>query len=545
MEVRLGMWRSTTRTGWLLTPSLWLGLAALCHGQTQQLLPDNVQAGDRFGWSVVLAGEDLVVGAAFDDVGALDEGSAYAFRRRVDDPIRWGAGALLIDDIPQPIDEFGFAVDIEGNTLAVGVEDDDGTRGGVMLFERSGVGTAWQPSRKILLDDAMIEDSLGVSLDLDGDFLLVGSVRGILRDDPPGGVNLPGVAHLFHRHQGQLDQWGRVTPLQASDGQAGDAFGHAVSMSGDLVVVGAPGTESRGDEGAVYVFRRHAGGLDNWGEVQRLRPHDVGPGDTFGWEVELSPDGSRLWVGAPRQDAGATNAGAVYLFEWRNGVFEEVEKLQASVAADTDLFGFSLSTEGDLLAVGSIFAEETGSVDVFRLDGTWQPVVRLTPPAGDRGEQFGFSLDMDRGTLGVGAPYHQEVGPEGGIVYLFRLEEWLPQNCVPGDPQVLCLRDGRFEASIAWSDFGGESGHGKTVPLATETAGLFWFFQPDNWEIQVKVIDGCAFNQRYWVFAAATTDVAYTLTVTDTASGAEMNYENALGTSAAAITDTDAFATCP
>ena len=74
---------------------------------------------------------------------------------------------------------------------------------------------------------------------------------------------------------------------------------------------------------------------------------------------------------------------------------------------------------------------------------------------------------------------------------------------------------------------------------------MFYFFTPANWELLVKVLDGCEFNDRYWVFAAAATDVEYTLTIKDTQTGTVREYFNPLGRSAAAITDTDAFATCP
>ena len=75
-------------------------------------------------------------------------------------------------------------------------------------------------------------------------------------------------------------------------------------------------------------------------------------------------------------------------------------------------------------------------------------------------------------------------------------------------------------------------------------SGLFWFFDAGNWEMLVKVLDGCAFNNHFWVFSAATTNVGYTLRVIDTETGAVAEYSNPLGTSAAALTDTNAFASC-
>jgi len=120
----------------------------------------------------------------------------------------------------------------------------------------------------------------------------------------------------------------------------------------------------------------------------------------------------------------------------------------------------------------------------------------------------------------------------------------LPSVC-DDDPDRLCLNRGRFEVSAQWQDFSGNTGGGHVVPLGSPDSGLFWFFSDTNWEVLVKVLDGCGLNDRFWVFAAATTDVQYTLRVHDTVSGVAREYVNPLGAAADAITDTDAFATCP
>lgn len=106
----------------------------------------------------------------------------------------------------------------------------------------------------------------------------------------------------------------------------------------------------------------------------------------------------------------------------------------------------------------------------------------------------------------------------------------------------LCLQNRRFAVRLTWRDFQGNTGVGKLVPLSSESSGLFYFFNPQNWEVLVKVLNGCGLNQRYWVYAAATTNVEYTLYVTDTVTGATRSYFNPLGVSAPAITDTTAFA---
>jgi len=109
----------------------------------------------------------------------------------------------------------------------------------------------------------------------------------------------------------------------------------------------------------------------------------------------------------------------------------------------------------------------------------------------------------------------------------------------------LCLNDNRFQVDVNWRDFQGNTGTGSVAPLPGDNSGLLYFFDPDNWEMLVKTLDGCDFNNSFWVFAAATTDVEYTLTVTDTQTSTTKSYFNPLGSPADAITDTSAFATCP
>ncbi|MEM7353167.1 MAG: PQQ-dependent sugar dehydrogenase [Acidobacteriota bacterium] len=112
------------------------------------------------------------------------------------------------------------------------------------------------------------------------------------------------------------------------------------------------------------------------------------------------------------------------------------------------------------------------------------------------------------------------------------------------DATTLCLNQGRFRVRVQW-DTGTETGDGQAVPGGTGDSSNLWFFSPNNWELLVKVLDGCAINNHYWVFFAATTDVAFTVDVTDTLTGASRQYANPLGQAADAVTDTSAFATCP
>lgn len=107
----------------------------------------------------------------------------------------------------------------------------------------------------------------------------------------------------------------------------------------------------------------------------------------------------------------------------------------------------------------------------------------------------------------------------------------------------LCLHD-HFVVSVRWRT-GTNSGPGTLAPLTTVQSGIFWFFNPTNWEVMVKVLNGCPLNDRWWVFTAATTNVFYRLEVLDIENGVNKVYFNYQGPPAPAITDTAALATCP
>jgi ELWxxDGT repeat protein len=110
--------------------------------------------------------------------------------------------------------------------------------------------------------------------------------------------------------------------------------------------------------------------------------------------------------------------------------------------------------------------------------------------------------------------------------------------CRPGRSE-LCLKGGRFALTARWKDFSGRTGTGMAVPLTEET-GYFWFFAADNVETVIKVIDGRSLNGHFWVFFGALSDVQYTLTVTDTVTGAVKTYSNPAG-QFASVADTSAF----
>ncbi len=111
-------------------------------------------------------------------------------------------------------------------------------------------------------------------------------------------------------------------------------------------------------------------------------------------------------------------------------------------------------------------------------------------------------------------------------------------TCAP-TPSSLCLNQGRFRAEVTWRDFQGNKGAGQAVALTSDT-GYFWFFDSANVELVVKILDGRALNQDFWVFFGALSTVEYELKVTDTVSGRTRYYFNP-SDKLASVADTSAL----
>ena len=144
---------------------------------------------------------------------------------------------------------------------------------------------------------------------------------------------------------------------------------------------------------------------------------------------------------------------------------------------------------------------------------------------------------------------------ESAATRVFLVEADQPQGACAADEYTRCLRDSRFAVTAAWSDGNGDDGgddddgtrddgqgrNATVVPAGTNDSGLFSFFDPANWEILVKVLDGCKANGHVWVFAASTTNLESVVRIEDTVTGETREYRNAPGAAASAVTDNKAF----
>jgi hypothetical protein len=307
-------------------------------------------AGDDFlGDSISLSGDTLVVGVPDDDVGAnANQGSVRAFVRS---GTSWSAQATLTASDGAAFDEFGRSISLSGDTLVVGVPYDDvganANQGSVRAFVRS--GTSWSAQAALTASDGADFDEFGRSISLSGDTLAVG-----VQYDNVGANVSQGSVRIFVRSG---TSWSAQATLTAADGAASDYFGAAVSLSGDTLAVGVP----RDDVGAITnkgSVRRFVRSGTSWSAQAALTASDGADFDYFGTSVSLS--GDTLAVAVSSDDVGAnSNQGSVRIF----GTYR-VFNATRNTGYDSLVSAIAAGFAGDRLLAGApAFAEADGIVD--------------------------------------------------------------------------------------------------------------------------------------------------------------------------------------
>ena len=306
----------------------------------------NADAGDQFGWSVALSDDGSTLA-----VGAQTEGSA--------------------------------AIGVNGNEA----DNTAGDAGAVYVFART--GTAWTQQAYVKASNAQAADRFGFSLTLSGDGNTLaagsydedGSAKGVNGASDEGAAN-SGAAYVFVRRGGT---WTHEAYVKASNTVRNIAFGSAVALSrdGSTLAVGAVDETNLtrgidGDQastpdnavsaGAIYVFGRTDGG---WRQQAYVKSFNIGPTDLFGIRLALSGDGNVLAAGAPGQNGGgrgfsakpedftAPESGAVYVFVRADGKWSQRGYIKAPNSDEYDQFGSAVALSGN----GAVLAAAANGED--------------------------------------------------------------------------------------------------------------------------------------------------------------------------------------
>jgi len=319
---------------------------------------------------------------------------------------------------------------------------------------------------KIVASDRGAVDNFGWSIDIDGDYVVVGAP---FKDENVSGGGVmqdSGAVYIFENNG--LGNWNEIQKIIASDSELEDQFGSVVAISGNYVVVGAPfenedenGNNTLGDAGAVYMYEIDVNGV--WNEVQKIVASDRAENDYFGYSVAM--DGSFMIVGAFFEDEDETGnatlsaAGSVYVFKKDvNGVWNESQKIVASDRESFNWFGEKVSISGDYLVIaakeesddaqGNNRMGEAGAAYVFQknVSDEWFEVQKITASDRSTFANFGTDVDIDGNYIAVGAILEGEdtsganTLQEAGAAYIFEKNgsgTWLEVNkLVPSDRNI-------------------------------------------------------------------------------------------------------------
>ncbi len=310
---------------------------------------------DVFGRAVGVSGNAIIVSAPGANAPEFQSGAAYIYRYDPTamqyDPkaMQWTFEATLTASDGALGDKFGWSVAVDGDVVLIGARDDEpdgGFNGGfnagaAYIFRYNSRLKDWIEEAKLTDPNADEGDLLGFSVSISGDVALVGAPG---NDDAGGGT---GAAFVFRRDPAGSGDWLLQEQLTAFDALWQAWFGFSVSLADDIALIGAPQLDSQ--IGAAYVLRYDG---KSWvHEAKLLASNPVGPFPLLGTSVSISADGSTALVGAPLDDQAGNEAGAAHLFRSNGKKWNEIIKVTASDGGPGQDFGGSVALNGDIALI--------------------------------------------------------------------------------------------------------------------------------------------------------------------------------------------------
>jgi hypothetical protein len=307
-------------------------------------------------------------------------------------------------------DYFGKELSISGNVLVVG-----GYSKATYVFEKNAHSNSWTQTAKLTADDGASDDRFGYSVDIFGDTIIVGAAW----------HNNTGAAYIYSRQDG--GNWTQAAKITASDGAEGNKFGYTVAASEDLVVVG-----NFKSSGAVYIFEKDVGSGD-WKETRKLLTHKN--------PRSLSISGNDLAVGSMNSQSVI-----VYKRNETDGSWAQTMTLTSPIGSTSDLFGNSVSVDGDVMIVGEHFSKvKKGVVYVYEKNQTtWELTANLTADDGSNGDYFGSIVAVSNGTIVVGALGYASYYTGSAYTFQKHAGNWKQMNKITTD-------NGQIDSDLGWN----------------------------------------------------------------------------------------------
>jgi len=408
----------------LLCP--WAGQIAVGQCQMVKLIAPEGNQNQGFGVDVSVSGTTLAVGAH----GTPGGGGVFIYEGGSWDPVFVQPGLNS--------GSFGRSLSLSADRLLVGAPYNDAfgeAAGLAYVYVRSDAD--WSQHASFAPGDIQPEDRFGWTVDLDGDFAIVGTPYAL-------------AAWVF-RFDGQ--NWVEEGRLFAP---AGD-FAASVAIGEGIAVVGAPDDSTQGlYAGAAFVFERSDAG--SWLQTAKLLPLQGYPFRSFGGSVAI--DAGTIVIGAEGDGQGAGLPGSAYVFEKNAaGDWYQVAELTDPNALVHDQIGFSVAIDGNTVIVGARQYHEpngpsTGGAYVFTRDaaGLWSMAGLLLAADGDTDDWFGNAVAVSGNLAVIGAPRDEPFGPWSGSAYVFAVG---PDNDGDGVMDAcVCTGDINGDWAVDQSDLG-------------------------------------------------------------------------------------------
>lgn len=396
------------------------------------------EAGDKFGSSVAISGDTLVVGIPYrstDVTGATamsNAGAIMVFRRSNN---KWSPyGTMIQGSDTTTGDTFGYSIDFDGTTIAVGAPTSDldssgsnsvSSAGSVYLFTDN--GTQYVQETKLVPTGSNARnsgDQFGFSVSVQDSTLVVGSPYHDYDDTGANSVSNAGAAWVFIKDDTSWTQIDKIVDFTQRR-SASDAFASSSYVFNDsYLVVGAPGysydsnsKNYQSGAGAVYVFERSGSSFTYMQTITPIGENMRSAGDAFGTSVAI--DGTTIVASSPMASfdssgvATSGNTGLVFVFDLSGSSFTQTSVLnEFGTNSNTkgDEFGYAISINGDYIISTSInhpydsngenSLTGAGAAWIFYKDSTagWTTASKLTPSgnnARNEGDNFGYAVDID------------------------------------------------------------------------------------------------------------------------------------------------------
>ncbi|HXM61824.1 MAG TPA: hypothetical protein VN950_13285 [Terriglobales bacterium] len=298
------------------------------------------------GTSVAISADTAVASSLYSDLNKYT-GAAYVFVRPATGWSNTTQTAALTSSDGKNCDLLGTSVAISADTIAIGAPQNGCNPGGpgevyVFVKPAGGWSGVQTETAKLIASDGNAFDALGTSVSISGDTIVAGA---------PGTYpsSTPGAAYVFVKPEGGWKSGYQTAKLTSSDGRAGNELGYSVSISKDTVATGAP------QAGVAYVFVKPTNGWKNATQTAELSSSDGAFNGELGYSISV--DGQTVAAGAPYATVGPNQyQGDAYVFVepsggWRN--MTETAKLTEGDGEAGDLLGSSIATSGSLVVAGA------------------------------------------------------------------------------------------------------------------------------------------------------------------------------------------------